>query len=220
MWPTNLLLLATCEHRRKVVEPPSPRLSSARLPYISPRMPVIERPLGAELHSLPEPSRARKTEPQEAPPAFRCVGDVKDDRRGEAQQYRNMPAEAPKLSTPRPSSVRIAVGRLGHSPGSLGGFHGSHVNSEIRRCPPAQRRTRCPSTPERPVDAEFVRPTSAMGGRVHSDAVRCTSCQAATARLVRARLVSAPVRAPPRPHPILLSSWLLARTWSYSKSPV
>jgi hypothetical protein len=31
---------------------------------------------------------------------------------------------------------------------------------------------------------------------------------------------SAPVRASATPHPILLSSWLLARTWSYSKSPV
>ena len=87
MWPTNLLLLATYEHRRKVVEPPSPG-SRARDSHISPHMPVIERPLGAELHSLPAPSRARRTEPQEAPPAFRCVGDVKDGRRGEAQQYR------------------------------------------------------------------------------------------------------------------------------------
>jgi hypothetical protein len=37
-------------------------------------MPVIERPLGAELHSHPAPSRARRTEPQEAPAVASSAG--------------------------------------------------------------------------------------------------------------------------------------------------
>jgi hypothetical protein len=57
-----------------------------------------------------------------------------------------MPAEAPKHSTPglhrQGSQLVDSVTHL-----SPGGVHGSHVNSEIRSCPPAQRRTRCPSTP-------------------------------------------------------------------------
>jgi hypothetical protein len=91
-----------------------PRMNTAEK-WLSLHHPALERatfvyrrmcPLSSGPSQLNSTVSRHQAEPEgqnlRRPASFRCVGDVKDDRRGEAQQHRNMRAEAPKLSPPRP----------------------------------------------------------------------------------------------------------------------